>query len=146
MCPGVCFFMFNPFRFESVPWWLNLNNVCMHPKLLQSFPTLWDPINCIPPGSSVPGIFQAWILEWLAIPFSRGSSKTRDWTHISYISCTTWEAQTLITVKKILSLYLFKYSSCSTFSPFYFWDSKHVYIRSSFSLCLLPSLLHFVFL
>ena len=39
-------------------------------KLLQSCPTLCDPIDCSPPGSSVPGILQARILEWVAISFS----------------------------------------------------------------------------
>ena len=38
---------------------------------LQSCPTLGDPMNCSPPGSSVHGILQARILEWIAIPFSR---------------------------------------------------------------------------
>ena len=39
------------------------------------------------PGSSVDGIFQARILEWVAGSFSRGSPQPRDWTRISYISC-----------------------------------------------------------
>ena len=39
-------------------------------KLLQSCPTLCDPIDSSPPGSSVPGILQARILEWVAISFS----------------------------------------------------------------------------
>ena len=39
------------------------------------------------PGSSVHGIFQARILEWVAISSSRGSSQHRDQTHISYASC-----------------------------------------------------------
>ena len=39
----------------------------------QSCPTLCDPLDCSPPGSSVHGILQARILEWAAIPFSRGS-------------------------------------------------------------------------
>ena len=43
-------------------------------KLLQSCPTLCDPIDGSPPGSPVPGILQARILEWVAISFSRGSS------------------------------------------------------------------------
>ena len=43
-------------------------------KLLQSCLTLCDPIDGSPPGSAVPGIFQARILEWVAISFSRGSS------------------------------------------------------------------------
>ena len=45
----------------------------------QSCLTLCDPMNCSPPGSSVHGIIQARILEWGAIPFSRGSSQPRDW-------------------------------------------------------------------
>ena len=42
----------------------------------QSCSTLCDPMNCSPPGSSVHGILQARILEWVAIPFSRGSSQS----------------------------------------------------------------------
>ena len=44
--------------------------------------TLCDPMDCSPPASSVRGILQARILEWVAIPFSRGSSWPRDWTHV----------------------------------------------------------------
>ena len=51
----------------------------------QSCPTLCDPMDCSPPGSSVHGILQARILEWVAIPFSRGSSWPRDQT---WVSCT----------------------------------------------------------
>ena len=47
--------------------------VCMCAKLLQSCPTLCDPMDCGLPGSSVHGILQARILEWVAVPFSRGS-------------------------------------------------------------------------
>ena len=36
--------------------------------------TLCDPVDCSPPGSSVHGIFQAKVLDWVAISFSRGSS------------------------------------------------------------------------
>jgi len=39
-------------------------------KSLQSCPTLWDPIDGSPPGSPVPGILQARVLEWVAISFS----------------------------------------------------------------------------
>ena len=38
----------------------------------QSCPTLFDPMDCSPPGSSIYGVLQARILEWVAIPFSRG--------------------------------------------------------------------------
>ena len=43
-------------------------------------------MDCSLPGLSVRGILQARILEWIAIPFSRGSSKPRDRTRVSYIA------------------------------------------------------------
>ena len=43
-------------------------------KSLQSCLTVCDPMDCSPPGSSVHGILQASILEWIAVPSSRGSS------------------------------------------------------------------------
>ena len=45
------------------------------------------PMDCSPPGSSVHGVPQARILEWVAISSSRESSWPRDWTPISYVSC-----------------------------------------------------------
>ena len=42
-----------------------------------------DPMDCSPPGSSVRGILQTWILEWAVLPFSKGSSWPRDWTWVS---------------------------------------------------------------
>ena len=52
----------------------------------QSCPALCNPTDCSPPGSSVHGILQARILEWVAIPFSRGSSWPRDRTQVSHIA------------------------------------------------------------
>ena len=52
----------------------------------QTCPTLWDPMDGSLPGSSVHGIFQARVLEWGAIAFSRGSSQPRDWTRVSCIA------------------------------------------------------------
>ena len=52
----------------------------------QSCPTLLYPMDCSPPGSSVHGISQVRILEWVAISFSRGSSRPRDQTQISCIT------------------------------------------------------------
>ena len=49
-------------------------------------PTLSDPMDCSLPGFSALGILQARILEWVAIPFSRGSSRPRDWTQVSCIA------------------------------------------------------------
>ena len=56
-------------------------------KSLQSCQTLCDPMDCSSPGSSVHGIFQARILEWIAMSFSRGSSQPRDQTCFASISC-----------------------------------------------------------
>ena len=59
----------------------------------QLCPTLCDSTDCSPPGSSVHGISQARILEWVAIPFSRGSLRPMDGTQISHIAgelFTTW--------------------------------------------------------
>ena len=54
-------------------------------KSLQSCPTLCNPMDCSPLGSSVHGILQARILEWVAISSSRGSSRPRDGTRVSCI-------------------------------------------------------------
>ena len=64
-----------------------------------------DPTDCSPPGSSVHGIFQGRILEWVAISFSRGSSRPRDPTRVSSIGrqhlyqWATWEAQVIMGVR-----------------------------------------------
>ena len=58
--------------------------VCVCGQRLQLHPTLCDPMDCSPPGSSVHGILQARILEWVA---SRGSSQPRDRTRVSCIFC-----------------------------------------------------------
>ena len=67
----------------------------------QPCPTLCDPMDCSPPGSSVHGTSQARILEWVVNSFSRGSSQPKGRTYISYISfigrqvfttSATWEA------------------------------------------------------
>ena len=65
--------------------------VCVCVKSLRSCLTLCDPMDCSPPGSSVPGILQARIPEWVAISSSKGSSQPRDQTHISYVSCAGWQ-------------------------------------------------------
>ena len=52
----------------------------------QSCPALCDPMGCSLPGSSVHGILQARLLEWLPMPFSRGSFWPREWTLVSCIA------------------------------------------------------------
>ena len=64
--------------------------------LAQSCLTLCDPMDCIPPGSSVHEIFQARILEWLAISFSRGYSQPRDQTLVSCKSPALQESSLLL--------------------------------------------------
>ena len=54
-------------------------------EVAQSCPTLWDPMDCSLPGSSLHGILQARVFEWVAISFSRGSSRPRDWICVSHI-------------------------------------------------------------
>ena len=80
------------------PWWLTselswrpwvsfsllMCCVCVSHSVL--FDSLW-PMDCSPPGSSVHGIRQACILEWVAISFSRATPRPRDWTSISYVFC-----------------------------------------------------------
>ena len=55
-------------------------------EVVQLYSTLCDPKDCSPPGSSIHGIFQTRILEWVAISFSRGSSQPRDRTQVSRIA------------------------------------------------------------
>ena len=75
---------------------------CFHSfKSLQLCPNLCVPMDFSLPGSFVHGILQARILEWVAMPSSRGSSKPRDQTHVSmspalagefFTTSATWEA------------------------------------------------------
>ena len=59
--------------------------LCVHAQSLQLCPALCDPVDCSPPGSSVPGILQSRIWEWVAFSNSRGSSQPRDQTCV--VSC-----------------------------------------------------------
>ena len=55
-------------------------------EVAQSCLTVCDPMDCSLPGSSVHGIFQSRVLEWIAISFSRGSSRPRNQTRVSCIA------------------------------------------------------------
>ena len=75
-------------------------SVCV--LVAQLCPPLWEPWTVAhqASGSSVHGIFQARILVWVAIPFSRGSSEPRDWTLVSHIagrSFTIWATKAVLT-------------------------------------------------
>ena len=56
-------------------------------EVAQSCPTFYNPMDCKLPGSSVNGIFQARMLEWVAISSSRASSQPSDQTSVSCIFC-----------------------------------------------------------
>ena len=73
----ICSYELNSGKFI---WFTYLNEVA------QSCLTLCNPMDCSPPGSSVHGILQARILEWVAISFSRESSEPRDRTQVSCIA------------------------------------------------------------
>ena len=85
--------------FVKLPIELKLSEVA------QSCPTLWDPMDYSLPGSSVHGILQARVLEWVAISFSRRSSRPRDWTQVSCIAgrCfTVWATREACWVSALL--------------------------------------------
>ena len=62
------------------------NSIVVIGLVTQLCPTLGGPVDCSPPGSSVPGILQARIPQWVAMPFSIASSPPRDWTQVSCIA------------------------------------------------------------
>ena len=52
----------------------------------QLCPNVWEPVDCSPPGSSLHGILQARILEWVAVSYPKESSHPRDQTQVSHIA------------------------------------------------------------
>ena len=87
-------------------------------EVTQSCPTLCNPMDCSPPGSSIHGIFQARILEWVAIFFSRRSSPPRDSTQVSRIvgrHFTVWATREGLTdewINKMQCIYTMEYCRC----------------------------------
>ena len=74
------------FRFCNA-WHCTLCTILCYAQLLQSCPALCDSMDSSPPGSSVHDILQARMLEWVIMPYSRGSSRPRYQTWVSCISC-----------------------------------------------------------
>ena len=133
----------------------------MHAGSLWLCPTLCNPVDCGLPGFSVSGVLQARILEWVVIPFSRGSSWPGDWTQVSCIAggfFTNWatrealrkhkhsykEAYTLGTAK-ILGNHLIQiikenlFVKVNNHPPIPLFYKQNKYLLSSLS----PSLLSF---
>ena len=69
--------------------------------LLQQCLTLWDPMDHSQPGSCVHGILQARILEWVAMPSSRGSSQPKGWSHISQFPALAGGFFTTSTIQEV---------------------------------------------
>ena len=70
-------------------------------SVTQFCPTLWDPTDCSPQGSSVHGILQARILEWVAIPFSMGSSRPRDQTRSPALQADSFTTRKALGILKL---------------------------------------------
>ena len=98
LCIVLIFFLQESYYFLKIKitYWLKIttyafNEILSESEVAQSCLTLWDSVDCSLPGSSVHGILQARILEWVALSFSRGASQSRDWTWVSHIAgrCST---------------------------------------------------------
>ena len=126
--------------------------VCVY-VCVQLCPTLCNPMGCSPPGCCVYGIFQAKILEWIAISFSSRSSQSRDPTCVSCVCCI-WQADSLPLVRQApweYSLWLSyqrsksRLSIQSPFSPtpacLGLWSDRHTHI-SFWEACVPSTALH----
>ena len=82
----------------------------------------WWSHDCSLPGFSVHGIFQARTLDWVAIPFCRGSSQARDWTQVACVSCTG-RFFTTESSKQIIS-FAFAFSFCSILLGHAMWHER----------------------
>ena len=76
--------------------------VCVCALVIQLCLTLCDPMDCSLPGSFVHGILQARLLKWVAISFTRVSSRPRDWTWVSHIVGRLFYTPIKVKKKKIM--------------------------------------------
>ena len=96
-------------------------------------PTLCDPRDCSPPGFSVHEVSQARILEWVAISFFRGSSQSKDQTHISCTDRWILAAEppgkpiSLSSIFRVFWLFLFMFITISTSKSAYLISNKVLY-------------------
>ena len=110
-----------PAETRSIP--LQLEQSCLilqnrksENEVTQSCPTLCDPMDYSLSGSSVHGIYQARILDWIAISFSRRSSQPGDWTQVSHIEgslFTIWATREVQQRLVLISLWATVFSSCA---------------------------------
>ena len=100
-------------------------------EVAQSRLTLCDPVDCSLPSSSVHGIFQARVLEWVAISFSRGSSRPRDRTRVSRIvgrRFTLWATREALFKWGVVHLQFCVSFRCTDCKVIQLHTHKHIYI------------------
>ena len=114
----------------QIRFFLWLSNIPLYAaaaaKSLQLCSTLWGPRDCSPPGSSIHGIIQARILEWVASLFSRGSSLSRDGIGVFCIAgrCVSHHESSLaLSLPLCLSICLSP--SVSLFLSIYLWVGQN---------------------
>ena len=106
-----------------------LHNAYM--SVAQLYLTVCDPMGCSLPGSSVHGIFQARILEWVAMLFSRGSSRPRDQTLVSCIAGRLYHlSHQLIVIVKNRLLLMWNSMLLAIISAFPSHSKKHILVRT----------------
>ena len=101
-------------------------------EVAQSSLTLCDPMDCSLPGSSVRGIFQAILLEWIAISFSRRSSQPMDWTQVSCIvdRCfTVWATREAVMFNSSLAVFQDCFSYLRSFLVLYEFQNCFFYFH-----------------
>ena len=110
--------------------------MCTRAQLLQSCPTLCDPMDWGPPGSSVHGILQTRILEWVAMPCTRGSSQPRDQTHVFCVSCIAGRFFTTEPPQKPhMYMYVDRYNYMGIYTPLYLYMHTYIHTVSVFHFC-----------
>ena len=110
---SVCPLMEKDKRLMEASWWERLTEG--ESEVGQSCLTVCDPVHCSPPGSSIHGVLQARILEWVAVSFSRGSSQPRNRTHVSHIAgrrFNLWATREAHIIWVTFGNYVFSYSVC----------------------------------
>ena len=104
-------------------------SMCVKMKVAQSCPTLCDPVDY-----TVYGILQARILEWIVIPFSRGSSQPRNWTQVSHSAggfFTSWATREAPDVR-------LQYIRMKDTYGIFFFCLFHIYIQGEIFIIFLP--------
>ena len=102
----------------------------------QLYLTLYNCMDCSPPGSSVHGILQACILEWVSISFSRGSSQGRDQTQVSALQAHSLPSEPPGSLRALQCVFTWKSLVQSPKKSKYDFQNLETWIRISEKICL----------